>query len=455
MPFASRSPTHGQVLRSFEAHTAQEVEARLQQSQAAFLSLGQSTFTQRAGWLNKVAELLDAERSVLARLITEEMGKPLAQSEGELSKCAATCRFYASHAEAFLKESPLPHAPPGSFVRYEPLGTVLAVMPWNFPFWQVVRFAAPALMAGNTGLLKHAHNVPQCALALESLFLRAGFPKGAFQTLLIDSASVGALIEDPRVHAVTLTGSERAGQAVGAQAGKALKKAVLELGGSDPFIVMPSADLDRAVETAVRARLVNNGQSCVAAKRFLIAESVAPVFEQRFVERMRKLKVGDPLETGTELGPLATESIREELEQQVKQSVSAGTRLLLGGERIAGKGFFFAPTVLADPPREAPAYGEELFGPVATLFRFKEVEGALALANDTRFGLGASVWTRDPGEQRRFIEGLRCGMVFVNEMVASDPALPFGGIKHSGFGRELSIHGIHEFVNVKTVRLAS
>jgi succinate-semialdehyde dehydrogenase/glutarate-semialdehyde dehydrogenase len=351
-----------------------------------------------------------------------------------------------------LADEPVDTAPDESFVRYQPLGPVLAIMPWNFPFWQVVRFAAPALMAGNVGLLKHAHNVPQCALALEELFARAGFPRGAFQALLVDVAGVRRLIEDRRIRAVTLTGSEGAGRDVGQRAGQQLKKVVLELGGSDPFVVLPSAELERAVETAVKARLINNGQSCIAAKRFIIAEPVYAEFERRFVERMRQVRVGDPMDAGTELGPLAMESIREGLHAQVERSVAAGARLLLGGQRPQGAGYWYPPTVLAGPPPGSPAYSEELFGPVATLLRAKDAQEALRLANDSPYGLAAAVWTRDEAEQRLFIDGLEVGTVFLNGLVASDPRLPFGGVKGSGHGRELARHGLLEFVNVKAVR---
>jgi succinate-semialdehyde dehydrogenase/glutarate-semialdehyde dehydrogenase len=339
-------------------------------------------------------------------------------------------------------------------VRYEPLGPVLAVMPWNFPFWQVFRFAAPALMAGNVGLLKHASNVPQCALGIEEIFRRAGFPEGAFQTLLIGADRVQGLLEDPRIAAATLTGSEGAGVSVGRAAGAALKKVVLELGGSDPFVVLPSADIEAAAATAVKARTINNGQSCIAAKRFIVHRDAAPEFERRFVEKMVALKVGDPLDPSVEVGPLATPSILSEVEDLVRRSLDAGARLLVGGRRLDGPGNFYAPTVLGDVPPESPAAQEEIFGPVASLFRVGSVDEAIALANHSRFGLGSSAWTRDAGEVERLISGIQAGAVFINGMVKSDPRLPFGGIKHSGFGRELSIHGIREFVNVKAVWVA-
>jgi succinate-semialdehyde dehydrogenase/glutarate-semialdehyde dehydrogenase len=387
--------------------------------------------------------------------MTQEMGKPFEAAKAESQKCATACRYYVEHGEASLRDEAIDVGGDRAYVRYQPLGPVLAIMPWNFPFWQVIRFAAPALMAGNVGLLKHAHNVPQCALALEELFLRAGFPKGAFQTLLIETGDIPRVIDDPRVKAATLTGSEGAGRAVGSQAGRALKKVVLELGGSDPFVVMPSAKLELAVETAVKARLINNGQSCIAAKRFIAHESIYPEFERRFVERMRKAVVGDPMDPKTEVGPLATESIRQGLHAQVEKSVSAGTKLLVGGKLPSGAGNYYPPTVLADPAPGSPAATEELFGPVAVLYRARDVDHAIALANDSPYGLGASVWTHDEAEMRRFIDGIETGMVFVNQMVASDPRLPFGGVKASGHGRELALHGLREFLNAKTVRISA
>ncbi len=379
------------------------------------------------------------------------MGKPIGAARDEVRKCAVGCRYYAENAERFLEEETIQTAAARSSVRWEPLGVVLAIMPWNFPFWQVFRFAAPALMAGNVGLLKHAANVPQCALAIEDIFQRAGAVDGVFQTLLIGSERVAALIADRRVAAVTLTGSDRAGSEVAAAAGRAIKKCVLELGGSDPFIVMPSADLDAALTTAVKARTVNSGQSCIAAKRFFVAEAIYEEFVRRFVEKMQSSRIGDPFDESTDIGPLATPSIRDGVHDQVRKSVAAGAKLLAGGEPAKGRGNFYPPTVLAEIPQEAPAYREEVFGPVALLFRVENAAAAIALANESDFGLGASVWTNDPAEQELFATELEAGMVFVNAMVASDPRLPFGGIKRSGYGRELGSLGIREFMNAKTV----
>jgi succinate-semialdehyde dehydrogenase/glutarate-semialdehyde dehydrogenase len=400
-----------------------------------------------------MAGLLETERDRLAGLMTLEMGKTFRAARDEATKCAAGCRYYAEHAGTIT--APVPVENEGmkhGEVRFEPLGAVLAVMPWNFPFWQVIRFAAPALAAGNVGLLKHASNVPQCAIALEDLWRRAGVPDGAFQTLLIGSSRVESIIADSRVVAVTLTGSEGAGRAVASAAGRYLKKTVLELGGSDPFIVTPSADLDLAVKTAVDARIINNGQSCIAAKRFIVLEEIADEFTARFVERMAALRVGDPMLPDTDVGPLATAAIRDELHAQVEETVSRGAEVLLGGSPLAGAGWFYAPTVLADIPRGSPAREQELFGPVASLFRVPDVESAIALANDSTFGLGASAWTTDSVEAEKFAKGLEAGSVFLNGMVASDPRYPFGGVKHSGYGRELASWGLREFVNIKTVR---
>jgi succinate-semialdehyde dehydrogenase/glutarate-semialdehyde dehydrogenase len=400
-----------------------------------------------------MAGLLEAERDAVAGLMTLEMGKTFRAARDEATKCAAGCRYYAEHAATITAPVPVEHEGMGhGEVRFEPLGTVLAVMPWNFPFWQVIRFAAPALAAGNVALLKHASNVPQCAMTLEDLWRRAGVPDAGFQALLIGSSRVEAVVADSRVAAVTLTGSEGAGRAVAAVAGRHLKKTVLELGGSDPFIVAPSADLDLAVKTAVDARIVNNGQSCIAAKRFIVVEAIADAFMTRFVRRMSELKVGDPMLPETDVGPLATEAIRAELHDQVQETVSRGAEVLLGGSPLAGPGWYYAPTVLADIPRGSPAREQELFGPVASVFRVRTVDDAISLANDSTFGLGASAWTTDAVEAEKFAHGLEAGSVFINGMVASDPRYPFGGVKQSGYGRELGSWGLREFVNIKTVR---
>jgi succinate-semialdehyde dehydrogenase/glutarate-semialdehyde dehydrogenase len=448
---ATVNPSTGDCLARFDALTELQLEEKLARAAAAFLSYRRTTFAERAGWMTRAGEILDAEKDTFARIMTLEMGKPLEAARQEAAKCATACRYYVEHAAHLLADELVDTGDPMSFIRYQPIGAVLAVMPWNFPFWQVFRFLAPALMAGNVGLLKHASNVPQCALAIEDIVRRAGFPADVFQTLLIGATMVRGLIDDPRIKAVTLTGSEPAGRQVAGQAGKQIKKCVLELGGSDPFIVMPSADLDAAVRTAVQARVINNGQSCIAAKRFIVEETVAGEFERRFVEAMSQLVVGDPMQDATQVGPLATPVILHELDEQVRRSVAAGARVLTGGCRVERPGNFYAPTVLADVPEDAPAYREELFGPVAVLLRVRGISAAIQLANDTPFGLGASAWTREAAEQERFVEEIDAGMVFINGMVASDPRLPFGGVKASGYGRELSAWGIREFVNVKTV----
>ena len=453
MTLASVNPATVETVAAFEEHSVDEVERRLAGSAGVFRAWSARPVAERAAVLARAADLLDAERDALGRVMTLEMGKTLASARDEAAKCALACRHYAKHGPAMIA----PRAIDGDAshrgeVRHLPLGAVLAVMPWNFPFWQVIRFAAPALVAGNVGLLKHASNVPQCALALEDLFRRAGAPPGVFQVLLIGAARVESVVSDSRVAAVTLTGSEPAGRAVAAAAGRHLKKTVLELGGSDPFIVTASADVQRAADTAVAARIVNNGQSCIAAKRFIVVDDVADAFTAAFVERMRALRTGVPMLAETQLGPLATSAIRDELEAQVHETVSRGAALLLGGHRLPGPGWFYAPTVLADIPRGSPASEQELFGPVASIFRTRSVDEAIAVANDSPFGLGASAWTRDPGEAERFAQEIEAGSVFINGMVASDPRYPFGGVKRSGYGRELGEWGLREFVNVKTVR---
>jgi succinate-semialdehyde dehydrogenase/glutarate-semialdehyde dehydrogenase len=382
------------------------------------------------------------------------MGKPYKAAVAEAVKCTTACRYYAENAEGFLADEIVETGAKKSFIRYLPIGPVLAVMPWNFPFWQVIRFAAPALMAGNVGLLKHASNVPQCALAIEGIFLEAGFPEGVFQALLIGAQQVDALLNDPRVVAATLTGSEQAGIQVGVGAAKRIKKVVLELGGSDPFIVMPSADLEAAVSSAVQARVQNNGQSCIAAKRFVVVDTIAEEFERKFVAKMQNLKVGDPFDEKTDVGPLSTPDAVKDLDRDVQKSVQAGAKLLTGGYPLQRKGNYYAPTVLTNVPKGSPAYAEEFFGPVASIFRVKDQDEAIRLANDVRFGLGASAWTNDDKERERFINELEAGMVFINKMVASDPRIPFGGVKASGHGRELGAVGIREFLNAKTVWIA-
>jgi len=454
VPIASINPATGQTLRTFEAHSEAEIERRLALAAGLFPRWRTASFSERAARLARAADILEARKQEWGRIMTLEMGKPIGAAIAEAEKCAWACRFYAEHAERFLADEPAATDASASFVRYDPLGAVLAVMPWNFPFWQVFRFAAPALMAGNVGLLKHASNVPQCALAIEEIFQEAGYPEGAFQALLVSAERVAGLIEDPRIAAVTLTGSEGAGVSVGRAAGAQLKKTVLELGGSDPFIVMPSADVAAAAATAVKARTINNGQSCIAAKRFIVHEAVADEFERIFVEKMAALKIGDPIDTSVEIGPLATPAIAAEVDDLVRKSVAAGAKLKLGGKRLEGPGNFYAPTVLTDVPSDSPAAVEEIFGPVASLFRVKSLDEAIALANRTRFGLGASAWTRDEAERDRLVRGIEAGAVFINGMVKSDPRLPFGGIKKSGYGRELALQGIREFVNVKAVWVA-
>ncbi len=451
MAIATVNPANGELLKSFDALSPAQIEQKLQLATSAFQIHRRSTFADRARMMLRASDILEKEKDECARLMTLEMGKTLRSAIAEGGKCASGCRYYAENAERFLADEMVETGAKRSFIRYQPLGPILAVMPWNFPFWQVFRFVAPALMAGNVGLLKHASNVPQCALKIEEIVRRAGFAEGVFQTLLIGASQVDAILNDPRIVAATLTGSEQAGVEVGVSAAKRIKKVVLELGGSDPFIVMPSADLDAAVATAVDARIQNNGQSCIAAKRFIVAESIADAFETKFVQRMQGLQIGDPFDEKTQLGPLANADAVTSLDADVKKSVAAGARVLTGGHPLKRPGNFYAPTVLTDIPKESPAYREEFFGPVASIFRVKTVDHAIQIANDSRFGLGASAWTNDPVETERFINELEAGMVFLNKMVASDPRLPFGGVKRSGHGRELAANGIREFVNIKTV----
>src|SRR6266487_4534891 len=454
MAIASINPATGEKLKEFTAHNDAEIDKRLKRAEHAFQQHRRESFPKRAQLLVSVATLLEREKKELARTITLEMGKLFRASVEEIEKCARGCRYYAENAERFLEAQPAQTDARRSYVHYEPMGPILAIMPWNFPFWQVFRFAAPALMAGNVGILKHAANVPQCALAIEQLLCRAGFDEGALQTLRIEAGQGEKLIVDPRSKAVTLTGSEKAGSAVGSTAAREIKKTVLELGGSDPFIVMPSADFESALGTAIKARTINSGQSCIAAKRFLVADNIYDEFLERFVEGMRTLKIGDPFDETTEIGPLATEQILQGVHEQVQKSVAASAKLLTGGNRIHGPGFFYEPTVLVDVPIDSPAYREEIFGPVASFFRVRDAADAVEIANATSFGLGASAWTNDRTEQDLFASELETGMVFVNAMVASDPRLPFGGVKRSGFGRELGAAGIREFMNTKTIWIA-
>jgi succinate-semialdehyde dehydrogenase / glutarate-semialdehyde dehydrogenase len=451
MAIATVNPATGQVIKTFEPLSDAQIEVKLQRAADTFSSYKKVPFAERARMMLKAAAILESEKETFARMMTTEMGKTLRSAVDEAVKCAWVCRYYAENAESFLADEIVETTASRSYIRYQPLGAVLAVMPWNFPFWQVFRFAAPALMAGNVGLLKHASIVPQCALMIEDIFHRAGFPEGAFQTLLIGSQKVDRILGDPRVMAATLTGSEGAGIEVGVGAAKRIKKVVLELGGSDPFIVMPSANFEVAVATAVKARIFNNGQSCIAAKRFIVAESIADRFERDFASKMKALKVGDPFDEKTELGPLSTADGVADLDRDVRKTVDAGARVLTGGKPLNRPGNFYAPTVLTNIPKDSPAHKEELFGPVASVFRAKDLDDAIRIANDCRFGLGASAWTNDKKERERFINELESGMVFINRMVASDPRIPFGGVKWSGHGRELGTHGIREFTNIKTV----
>jgi succinate-semialdehyde dehydrogenase / glutarate-semialdehyde dehydrogenase len=448
---ASINPATGELLRTFEPLSDAQIEQKLQLAASTFPNFRGLSFAERARMMNRAAEILEADKDEIARLMTTEMGKTFRSAVDEAVKCAWACRYYAENAERFLADEVVETTASRSYVRYEPMGVILAVMPWNFPFWQVFRFIAPGLMAGNVGLLKHASNVPQCALKVEEILLRAGFPEGAFQTLLIGAQKVESVLNDSRVAAATLTGSEGAGIQVGVAAAKNIKKVVLELGGSDPFIVMPSANLDAAISAAVKARIVNNGQSCIAAKRFIVAEEIADQFEAGFVRQMAALKLGDPMLAETEVGPLASADAVTSLDADVQATVKAGGRVLTGGAPVDGPGSYYAPTVLTDIPEDSPAYREEFFGPVASIFRVKGIEEAIHIANDSRFGLGASAWTNDAGERERFANEIEAGMVFINKMVASDPRMLFGGVKQSGHGRELGVHGAREFTNIKTV----
>lgn len=451
MTMKAVNPATGDVLREYPEHDDQEIQRKLEKAEEAFASWRKVPFNERSRLMSRAADLLRDRSDQYGRLMTEEMGKPIAASESEVDKCAWVCDFYAEHAERFLAAETVATDATRSGVRYDPIGPVLAIMPWNFPFWQHFRFAAPALMAGNVGLLKHAANVPGCALAIEEVFRDAGFPKGCMTTLLIPSARVKPLIGHPAVRAVTLTGSDRAGMEVAAEAGRRLKKTVLELGGSDPFIVLADADPADAAKQAARARTINSGQSCIAAKRFIVEGEIAERFEEEFVRRMEELKVGDPMDRATEVGPMAREDLLDDLDDQVKRTVEAGAHLRTGGHRLDGQGWFYAPTVLTGVEPGMPAFDEETFGPVAAVIRARDAEHAVELANRSQFGLGASVWTGDPARGEALAAEIDAGCVFVNGIVKSDPRLPFGGVKHSGYGRELAEVGIREFVNIKTV----
>ncbi|CAN5730908.1 NAD-dependent succinate-semialdehyde dehydrogenase [soil metagenome] len=460
MAIASINPATGETLKTYSPLTAEQIEQALTQAQATFVDYKKVGFSQRRQWLHQAAAELTAQKADLGKLMTLEMGKTLSSAIAEVEKCAWVCRYYADEAEGFLQDEPATTDASHSYVRFFPIGILLAVMPWNFPFWQVFRAAAPALMTGNPVLLKHASNVPQSALAIADIFTTAGFPSGMFQTLLIGADQVEAMIADERVKAVTLTGSGPAGAAVAATAARHIKKAVLELGGSDPFIVLPSADLESAIATATTARLMNNGQSCIAAKRFILVGDIADAFEQGLAEKFAQQTIGDPLDPETDIGPLATPGIVEDLHEQVQACIDQGATVLVGGDVEALKqqlpdrlqaGNFYPPTILTRIPPGTPADQEEFFGPVALVFRVPDIKAAIALANSTAFGLGASAWTTDETEQQQLINELEAGAVFINGLVKSDPRLPFGGIKQSGYGRELARYGLLEFVNAKTV----
>jgi succinate-semialdehyde dehydrogenase/glutarate-semialdehyde dehydrogenase len=451
MAIESINPATEEVLARFDEVSSDLVDEALDEARRAFLAWRECTFAERGRPMREAARYLRANKKRFAGLITAEMGKPLAEAEAEVEKCAWGCEYYATEAASFLADRPVKTNARESFVAFEPLGVILAIMPWNFPFWQVLRFAAPCLMAGNAAVLKHASNVPQCALAVEEVFRESGFPAGLFRTLLISASAVGKLIEDRRIAAITLTGSDIVGSTVAAEAGRALKKCVMELGGSDPFIVLDDADLAGAVEFAVRSRYQNGGQSCIAAKRFIVAEAVADEFERRFASEVGQLKVGNPVEEGVKVGPLARGDLADDLDRQVQESVAAGARITCGGHRVSGKGYFYEPTVLVGVTPEMPAFREETFGPVAAVTRVRDADEAVRVANDSQFGLGGNLWTRDVERGKELARRIESGNVFINGMVASDPRLPFGGVKHSGFGRELSSYGIQEFTNIQTI----
>ena len=451
MSLTSINPATGEPIATYDELSATEIDERVGRAADAFKRHRQTSFAERAEQMRKAGDILENRADEWGRMMTEEMGKPIAQAKAEARKCAWVCRYYADHAEDFLADEIIETDASKSYIAYQPLGPVLAVMPWNFPLWQVFRFAAPALMAGNVGLLKHASNVSGCALAIEQILREAGFDHDEFQTLLISSDPVAGILNDPRVKAATLTGSEGAGRAVGSKAGERIKPSVLELGGSDPFIVLADADLDKAVEIGVKARMQNNGQSCIAAKRFIVEESIAEAYTKRYVKAMEAQQVGDPMEADTDLGPLAREDLRDDIHDQVERALEDGATLLTGGHKLTRTGFYYAPTVLGDVEPGTVAFEEEIFGPVASMIIAKDVDHAIELANDTTFGLGGAVFTKDKQQGEEVALRLEVGCAFVNGMVASDPRLPFGGVKESGYGRELSHHGIREFVNIKTV----
>jgi succinate-semialdehyde dehydrogenase/glutarate-semialdehyde dehydrogenase len=453
MAISSVYPATGETLKTFEPHDKTEIERRLSLAESAFFSYRRTSYEERAELMRAMAEVIEKDQLAIAETMTLEMGKPVVQARNEVIKCVGVLRYYAEHGAAMLADEPIAgtSAKKGSYIKYQPIGPVLAVMPWNFPLWQVIRFAAPTFMIGNVALLKHASNVPQTALNIEDAALRAGFPEGVFQTLLVGGDRVKAVLEDDRVVAATVTGSEGAGRSVASIAGNVVKKTVLELGGADPFIVMPSADIGRAVETGVWARVQNNGQSCIAAKRFIIHEAIADEYEERYAEAMAKLVVGDPLDEATQVGPLATVQGRDEVNEQVADALSKGAKAICGGGMIDGPGWFVQPTALTGLTPDMRVYREEVFGPVASFFRASGIDEAIELANDTSFGLSSSVWTEDSAEQKRFADELEAGMVYVNAMTISYFDLPFGGVKRSGYGRELSPAGLREFTNIKTV----
>ena len=453
MTIESKNPATGNVIKTYVEYDDQDIEATLARTQSAYEAHKKTSFSDRRKKMLAVADYLETHKEKLGELATNEMGKTRSSAIGEVEKCASLCRFYAENAEEFLSDHHIDIGAKESYVRYRPIGAILAVMPWNFPYWQVFRFAVPALMAGNVGILKHASNVPGCALAIEEAFIACGFDKGEFQTLLIGSAKVERLIQDDRIRAVTLTGSEAAGSIVAAQAGKALKKTVLELGGSDPFIIMPSADTDKTVDLAVKGRVQNNGQTCIAAKRYIIHKDVYDTYKAKLIERFEALIVGDPMEDATDVGPLSSASIRDELNDQVEQSIKQGAVRLCGAEVIDGAGNYYKPGLLENLPKESVAYKDELFGPVGLLFKVNDINEAIALANDTRFGLGSVICSEDAQEIEAAINDLDAGATFVNGTVASHPAMPFGGVKASGYGRELSAEGIREFTNIKSIVL--